>query len=175
MMQSHIKSINKVAYLGVLLAFSLILSYLDSLLMFFSSIPGVKLGLANLSVIVCLYLIDYKYAFILSILKAVLSSLLFGSAFSMIYSLGGAFLSIFFMIIFYKINIIHIITVSIIGGVFHNIGQLLVAIFILKDTSILYYFPILMISGLLTGAILGFVASIVNPYIKKIISIGGNL
>lgn len=175
MMQLRINPLFKTAYIGLFLSLCLILSYIDSLILLFPAIPGIKLGLANLPVIICLYMLDSKSAFLLTVLKALISSLLFGSVFSMLYSLGGALCSIFAMIIFKQFNRIHIISISVIGGVFHNIGQLIVATFVLKDMLIWYYSPVLIISGIITGALLGIVFSLVNPYIKKIIYKGGNI
>ena len=87
-----------IAYLGLLLTLALILSYVESLIPIFVSVPGVKLGLANLVVLICLYAYPSKYAFVISIMRVMLAGLLFGSMFSILYSLAGAFFSLIVML-----------------------------------------------------------------------------
>lgn len=156
-----------IAYLGLLLTLALILSYVESLIPIFVSIPGVKLGLANLVVLICLYAYPAKYAFLLSGMRVVLAGLLFSSMFSILYSLAGAFLSLVVMLLAKKLFKLGILGVSILGGVFHNVGQLLVAIAVVSNYRIGYLFPYLLLSGILTGAIIGFIANMIVPYLKK--------
>lgn len=156
-----------IAYLGLLLTLALILSYVESLIPIFVSVPGVKLGLANLVVLICLYAYPAKYAFLLSGMRVVLAGLLFGSMFSILYSLAGAFLSLVVMLLAKKLFKLEILGVSILGGVFHNVGQLLVAIAVVSNYRIGYLFPYLLLSGILTGAIIGFIANMIVPYLKK--------
>lgn len=156
-----------IAYLGLLLTLALILSYVESLIPIFVSVPGVKLGLANLVVLICLYAYPAKYAFLLSGMRVVLAGLLFGSMFSILYSLAGAFLSLVVMLLAKKLFKLGILGVSILGGVFHNVGQLLVAIAVVSNYRIGYLFPYLLLSGILTGAIIGFIANMIVPYLKK--------
>lgn len=156
-----------IAYLGLLLTLALILSYVESLIPIFVSVPGVKLGLANLVVLICLYAYPVKYAFLLSGMRVILAGLLFGSMFSILYSLAGAFLSLVVMLLAKKVLKLGILGVSILGGVFHNVGQLLVAITVVSNYRIGYLFPYLLLSGVLTGAIIGFIANMIVPYLKK--------
>lgn len=156
-----------IAYLGLLLTLALILSYVESLIPIFVSVPGVKLGLANLVVLICLYAYPAKYAFLLSGMRVVLAGLLFGSMFSILYSLAGAFLSLVVMLLAKKLFKLGILGVSILGGVFHNVGQLLVAIAVVSNYRIGYLFPYLLLSGILTGAIIGLIANMIVPYLKK--------
>lgn len=156
-----------IAYLGLLLTLALILSYVESLIPIFVSVPGVKLGLANLVVLICLYAYPAKYAFLLSGMRVVLAGLLFGSMFSILYSLAGAFLSLVVMLLAKKLFKLGILGVSILGGVFHNVGQLLVAIAVVSNYRIGYLLPYLLLSGILTGAIIGFIANMIVPYLKK--------
>lgn len=160
---------NKTAYLGLLLAFALILSYVEALIPLYVGIPGVKLGLANLAVLLCLYLFGYREAFFLTIVKAIVCGFLFGNLYMIIYSLSGAVLSCVVMSFMIQSDKFHIPVVSAIGGTFHNIGQLIVAYFTVKTYGILYYMPILLISGLVTGILIGVMAFLVMPYIKKVI------
>ena len=156
-----------IAYLGLLLTLALILSYVESLIPIFVSVPGVKLGLANLVVLICLYAYPSKYAFVISIMRVMLAGLLFGSMFSILYSLAGAFFSLIVMLFAKKILKMGVLGVSVLGGVFHNMGQLLVAIMVVSNYRIGYLFPYLLLSGIITGAVIGFIANAVIPYLKK--------
>lgn len=163
---------NKTAFMGLLLAFALILSYIETLIPFQTGIPGVKLGLANLAVVLSLYLFTWKEAILLTTLKAVLSGLMFGNLFMIIYSLAGALISGMIMILLKKTGGFHVPIVSVAGGVMHNMGQLLVAVFVVETYSIFYYIPVLMIAGLITGLVIGSVSALVLPYIQNIVSKG---
>ena len=156
-----------IAYLGLLLTLALILSYVESLIPIFVSVPGVKLGLANLVVLICLYAYPSKYTFVISIMRVMLAGLLFGSMFSILYSLAGAFFSLIVMLFAKKILKMGVLGVSVLGGVFHNMGQLLVAIMVVSNYRIGYLFPYLLLSGIITGAVIGFIANAVIPYLKK--------
>ncbi len=117
----------KSVYLGLLLALALILSYVETLIPFSIAIPGIKIGMSNLTVIWCLYLLSFREAMLLSVSKAILSGLLFGNPVMILYSLSGAVLSCLVMYILKRSNGFHVLAVSAVGGVAHNIGQLLVA------------------------------------------------
>lgn len=156
-----------IAYLGLLLTLALILSYVESLIPVFVAIPGVKLGLANLVVLICLYAYPAKYAFLLSVVRVIVAGLLFGNMFAILYSLAGALLSFSVMFLGKKLFKLGILGVSILGGVFHNVGQLLVAIFVVSNYRIGYLFPYLLLSGILMGAFIGFISNMIVPYLKK--------
>mgnify|MGYP003297516090 FL=1 len=160
---------NKAAYLGLLLAFALILSYIEVLLPLQTGIPGVKLGLANLAVLLCLYLFTVKEAMLLSVVKAVLTGLLFGNLYMIIYSLAGAVLSCLVMAVMIRLGKWHVPVVSAMGGVMHNVGQLIIAYLTIQTYGILYYVPILLIAGLITGLLIGMIVSLALPYVKKVI------
>lgn len=160
---------NKTAYLGLLTAFALILSYIETLIPFQTGIPGIKIGLANLAVVLCLYLFGWREAVLLTTVKAVVSGLLFGNLFMIAYSLAGALISVFSMILMKKSSWFHVPVVSAAGGIMHNMGQLLVAIFIVETYSVVYYMPVLILAGLVTGIVIGMTASLVLPYIQQVI------
>lgn len=162
----------KSAYLGLLMAMALILSYVENLISFQPGIPGMKMGLANLAVLVCLYLFGWRDAVFLTLTKAVVSGFLFGSLFTVVYSLAGAAISALAMGLLKKSNLFHIPVVSAVGGVMHNMGQLLVAVFVVENYSVFYYMPALILAGLLTGIVIGIVAVLVLPYIQKIVMKG---
>ncbi len=161
--------------MGLLLAFSLILSYIEVLIPFQPGIPGIKLGLANLAVLLCLYLIGIREAILLTLVKAVITGFLFGNLSMIMYSLSGAFFSIIIMILMKKSGMFHLPVISAMGGVMHNVGQLLIAYVTVQTYGIVYYIPILLIAGLLTGILLGTVATLLLPYLQKILKRGMQL
>ncbi|MCM1125136.1 MAG: Gx transporter family protein [Lachnospiraceae bacterium] len=171
-MPSLTKGLNKTAYMGLLTAMALILSYVENLISFQPGIPGVKIGLANLAVLICLYLFDWKEALLLTSVKALLSGLLFGNLFMIAYSLAGALISALTMILLKKSHLFHVPAVSAAGGVMHNMGQLLVAFWVVETYSVVYYMPALIFSGLLTGIVIGMAASLVLPYLQNILKKG---
>ena len=151
----------KIARMGLLVALSMILSYVESLIPAFVAVPGVKVGLANIVVIFALYTLGPIEALIVSLLRVILSSFLFGSVLSLLYSLSGALLSLGGMILMKKLKIFSTTVVSVTGGVLHNVGQILVACLVLETDVLLYYLPVLILSGVVTGAVIGIIASLV--------------
>lgn len=148
----------KIAYLGVFLALALILSYVESLIPFYFGIPGVKLGLTNLIVVVMLYCTGTKEAFGVSVARILLAGFLFGNLFSILYSLAGGVLSFIVMCLLKKTGRFHVISVSVTGGISHNIGQLIAAVFVVETYDIFYYMPFLLIAGVATGFVIGMLA-----------------
>ncbi len=157
---------NKVAYMGVFLALALILSYVESLIPFYFGIPGVKLGLANLIVVIMLYAVGAKEAFAISMLRILLSGFLFGNLFSILYSFAGGILSFLVMWLVKRTGKFHVMSVSICGGITHNIGQILIASVIVETYSIFYYIPVLLIAGLITGMLIGVIAGEVSGRLR---------
>ncbi len=158
----------KVAYFGVLTALALIFSYVESLIPIHMGIPGVKLGLANLIIVFALYKMSIKEAYILSVIRIVLAGFMFGNLFAILYSLAGGMLSLTVMCILKKTDKFSVFGVSMAGGVFHNIGQLLMAVIVLESVSIGYYFPVLLISGLATGFVIGVISNEMMKRLKKL-------
>lgn len=149
-----------VAFLGIMTALSLCLSFVESLLPAFVAIPGVKIGLANLVVVFVLYKLDFKKALLISLLRVLLSCVLFSNFLALIYSLSGALVSLVVMALLKKTQLFSTIAVSVSGGVFHNVAQVVVACLILNTSAIKYYIPVLLISGILSGALIGFIAAL---------------
>lgn len=145
----------KTAYLGLFVTLALIASYVESLVPFYFGAPGIKLGLANLITVVLLYRASVKDAALVSVLRILLSGFLFGNVFSILYSYAGALLSLLVMCLLKKIKGFSILGISIAGGVFHNLGQVMAAVFLMENGNILYYFPILMVAGIVTGMLIG--------------------
>ena len=149
---------SRVAYFGVFTALALIFSYVETLIPINFGIPGIKLGLANLIIIIALYKMRVKEAYALSVVRVVLAGFMFGNLFSIIYSLAGGFLSLTVMALLKKTDKFSLFGISMAGGVFHNVGQLIVAILVMENLNIAYYMPVLLISGLITGFMIGLVA-----------------
>lgn len=147
----------KVAFFGVFTAFAIILGYVELLIPVSVGVPGVKLGLANLAVVVILYKMGRREAFLLSVSRILLSGFLFGNMFAILYSLVGGMVSLSVMAIFKKTEKFSVIGVSMAGGVFHNVGQLAVAMAVVETYQVGYYLPVLIVSGVVTGTLIGFV------------------
>lgn len=163
-MPSHTKS-QRIAYIALFTAVSMIFSYVETLIPIDFGIPGVKIGLANIVSVICIYIYGAGYALIITILRVVLSGFLFTNLYSVIYSVAGGFLSILAMKLLKDTDRFSVIGVSILGGVFHNIGQLLVAIITVSQLKILFYGPILIISGVFMGVLTGLISKLI---IKRI-------
>ena len=149
---------SNLAQLGLFSALAIILGYVESLLPVFSGIPGIKLGLANLAILFMLNRYSYKEAAFVSIVRIFVIGFMFGSLFSILYSLTGAFLK--------KHTDFSLLGISVAGGVTHNIGQLIVAMIIVENASLLTYAPALLISGIVTGLLIGIVTLEVNKRIN---------
>ena len=157
----------KIALYGMMVALAFAFSYLESLIPFNFGIPGVKLGLANIVVVVALYTMKSGEAFTIAIFRIILAGLTFGSVYSLLYSLCGGILS-FAIMYFVKKTKLSIIGVSMLGGVCHNIGQLIVAAIVMQTARIVYYIPVLLIAGLVTGFLMGLISKLVVDRLSKI-------
>ena len=131
-------STKKTAFLGICISFSIILSYVESMIGPLFSIPGVKMGLANIVIMVLFYKLGTKEAVAVSLIRIFIVAVLFGSVVSMLYSLVGAFFSITGMYITKKKNILSPVGVSVVGGVLHNIGQIVTACLLMETSQIAY-------------------------------------
>lgn len=149
----------KITVLAMAIALAMILSYVESLIPS-PGIPGVKMGLANIVVVFCLYRLGWKEAAGVSLLRVFLVSLLFGHAASLMYSAVGAVLSLLGMIALKATDRLGCVAVSVIGGVLHNVGQILVA-WALMGPNVVYYLPVLIVSGTVTGVLIGVLAGLI--------------
>lgn len=148
----------KTANIGIAIALALIVSYVEMLIPFNFGIPGIKLGLTNVVIIIMLYLFGWKSAFLVSVSRIFLAGFLFGNMSMILYSLAGGVLSLAVMTIMKNLKGFSVIGVSILGGITHNIGQIVVAILVVENVKMVYYLPVLLISGLITGMLIGVVA-----------------
>lgn len=157
---------------SIYVSLAFIFSYIEAIIPFSLGIPGVKLGFANIIVVFALYTLPKKrQALLISIIRVILVGCTFGNMSMMLYGISGGLLSALIMILFCRFKCFSIIGVSILGGTFHNIGQLIVAIFVLNTKQLGYYLPVLIIAGMITGLIIGILA---KACIKRIRPILGN-
>ena len=157
-----------VATYGMLIALAFILSYIESIIPIPVPIPGIKIGLANLVVITALFTMGPKQAFVLSMIRIVLVGFTFGNLSTMMFSFAGGMLSWLLMVAAKRWKGFSMTGVSILGGIGHNIGQILVAMWVINSSVLLYYLPFLIISGLITGAVIGIVGALITANIKKL-------
>ena len=159
----------KIAILGVLTSVALVLSYLEAIIPpIYSAVPGIKVGLPNIVIILVLYRFGFKQAISVSLMRVFIVALLFGNAMTLAYSLSGAILSLLAMVLFRRIDKFSQVGVSIIGGVMHNLGQVLVAIVLLHSTLIGYYMLILTFTGTLAGVVVGIAGSLLTRRLEKV-------
>ena len=144
----------------------MILSFVESQIPSFFPIPGIKLGLANIAVIFALYRLSIKDAIVVSLIRVVVVSTLFGTSLTLAYSLSGAVLSLLIMVLLKKSDRFSIVGVSVAGGISHNIGQIIMAIILMHNSVISYYLPFLIISGIVTGVVIGLVSAKIVERVK---------
>ena len=145
----------KTAYLGLFAAVAIIFGYVESLIPVFAGIPGVKMGLANLAVLFILDRYSWREAALVSVVRILVIGFMFGNLFSIVYSLAGAALSLTVMNFLKKNSEFSLIGISVAGGVTHNIGQLIVAMIVVSNTSLMVYAPALLVAGVLAGVAIG--------------------
>ena len=157
------EKIRRMTTLSLLFALAMIFSFVESRLPTFIPIPGVKLGLCNVVIIFTLLKLGAPAAIAVSLLRVLLSSILFGNAAAFFYSLAGAILSLAVMILLLRLHLFSAVGISVLGGVMHNIGQLLMAWILLGTAGVMYYLPVLLISGVIAGALIG----LLSAYLAK--------
>lgn len=159
----------KTAELGFFLAVALILSYVESLIPITFGIPGIKLGLPNLIVVLLLFGQRYgaKEALLVNGMRIVLSGFMFSNLYAILYALAGAAFSFIAMLIGKRLRCFSVIGVSVLGGVFHNIGQAVVAMIVVETFAVSYYIPFLIVAGTITGAFLGLIVMEIIPYLDR--------
>lgn len=156
----------RIARYALLVALAMVLSWLESLIIFPGLLPGMKVGLTNLVVIFALYRMSLRDAAAISLVRVLLVSMTFGNAYSFAYSLAGAVLSLAVMAGLKKLDKFSILGVSIAGGVCHNLGQLLIAMAALGTARLGWYLPWLLVSGVAAGTAIGAAGGLVVERIK---------
>lgn len=146
---------SKLTMAALMAALALIFSYIEVLIPFNPGIPGIKLGIANLVIIIALYYLGSQYALTINLVRIFIAGLLFNGLFGALYSLAGALLSLAVMILLKKTGWFSVTGVSMAGGVAHNLGQLLIAAFLVSNIKVFVYFPVLIFSGIICGTTIG--------------------
>lgn len=146
---------------------ALILSYIESLVPLSFAVPGIKMGLANIAIVFVLYRLGEKEAIAVSLIRLFWVAVLFGSFMTFLYSLAGAVLSMAVMIILKKSEKFSAVGVSVAGGITHNAGQIIAAVLLMETAQIAYYLPVLVVSGTVTGVIIGIVSALLINKIPK--------
>jgi len=157
----------KLALSAMFAALALIFAYVEAIIPYNAGVPGVKLGIANLVIIIVLYEMDFRYAMAVNVVRILVSGLMFSGVFGALYSLAGGMLSLVVMWALKKTRLFSMIGVSMAGGVAHNMGQLLVAAFIVSNIKMFAYFPVLLFSGLISGILIGIVAYVIDGKVPK--------
>ncbi len=160
----------KICFYSLLSAASMVVSYLESLLSLAFIAPGIKLGLANAVVLLLVMRRDIKGAFLVNIVRVLLSSLLFGSAISLAFSLAAGIASIIVSAVFVEFKSISAVGVSVLGGVTHNVVQCVVAV-VITGAAVLYYLPVLIVAGVISGVLVGVVSQILFKKVKTNVKI----
>ncbi len=161
------KDTRKLVLLSIFVASSMILSYVESTLPpLWPAVPGIKIGLANIVVLITLYFFSWKEAFLVSLIRVFAISFIFGNFMSFIYSLSGAVASLFIMSLVKRTGIFSLLGVSISGALFHNAGQVAVAVFMLDTIEIGYYMIVLAVSGAVAGVLTGILAETLLKHVK---------
>lgn len=145
----------KIAYLGLFSGAAILLGYVESLIPIFAAVPGMKLGLANLAILLVLYQYGLREAVAVQVVRILVIGFLFGNLFSIGFSMAGGLLSLLVMWILKQIGGFSMIGVSVAGGLAHNIGQICIAAMVVENFQIFYYLPVLMVSGVITGILIG--------------------
>ncbi len=147
---------------AVLTAAAMIFSYIEALFPLPVPVPGIKLGLANLVIIIAVYRLGFRYAFVINFLRISAAGLLFTGLSGAVYSMAGGMLSLAVMYVLYRTGLFSMTGVSMAGGVFHNLGQLAEACQVMSNLRLMSYFAVLLFSGMISGILIGIVATLLN-------------
>ena len=157
----------KVAFMGVFIALAMVLSFVESQVPLFATNTGLRVGLPNIVMMFLLYKVGWKETVFVNVIRTVLMFFIFGNVLNMILSLSGAALSLVGIILLKKTNLFSCITVSIVGGVLHNIGQIIAVCIWYQTPELALELPLLLISGTIAGTVIGLVAGILVKRLEK--------
>jgi heptaprenyl diphosphate synthase len=164
--------IRKISLIAVLISQAIILGFIERFIPVNFIVPGAKLGLANIVTLVSIYMLTFKETSLVLGGRIVLIAFMFGSVSSMLYSFSGGFLALMAMYLAKRSDSISIIGISIIGAVFHNIGQLLMAALVIENVNIFYYLPLLLLFAVPTGLLIGTTTKLLLKYLESIEKLG---
>ena len=163
------RSTEKLTALALFSAMAIIFSYIEAVLPpIWSAIPGIKVGLANIVTVTLLYKFSIKEAFIVAFIRIIVIALLFGNVMTLVYSLAGFVLSVVIMAILKRTGLFSSVGVSIAGGIFHNLGQITVAMIMLQTKEIGYYMIVLAFTGTVAGILIGIAGNYLLKFSKKL-------
>ena len=163
--------LKKYTRLSLLIALSVVLSLIENAIPIFNGyIPGLKLGLANIIILFVLYKYTFKDSLYISIIRVLIVGILRTGLFSIsfFFSLSGAILSIVMMYVCKKGTKLSMIGISIVGSIFHSLGQIIIAIIFIKNINIIYYLPWLLLFSIPTGMITGMISKELIKYFNEI-------
>lgn len=166
------KRLKKLIFLSLLVSIGLVLGIVESMMPVPFIVPGAKLGLSNMVILITLVLFGFKEAMIVGILKSIIFTLVVGSVSSLFYSLSGSLLSCLTMYIIYRnfSKVFSLIGVSIFGAVAHNFAQVTVASVMMNNIRVFSYLPILLLTSLFTGYFVGLTSIFTTKNLKKLLS-----
>ena len=168
-MNNNRKMIKRIAYLGICTSMALILSWVELMLPpIYSAIPGIKIGLPNIVIIFLLYRFGRRDAALVSLVRISIVAILFGTPMTFAYSLAGSVLSLGVMMLLKKLDVLSCVGVSVAGGIFHNVGQIIMAVLLLGTAEIAYYLIVLSVTGTVAGVFVGLAGALLNEKIPKL-------
>lgn len=157
----------KTAYLGLLTGLAIVLGYVESLIPFDFAVPGIRLGLCNVAILIVLNLYGWREACVVTVIRVIVIGFLFGNMFSIAYGMAGSLLSVLVMTLLIRTDRFTLTGVSAAGGTAHNIGQILVAYAVAPSFPLFWYLPVLMTAGVVTGILIGITVSAILPAVRK--------
>ena len=158
----------RVAFLSLSISLAMILSFVESQIPALVAIPGIKVGLPNIVMVFLLYRVGWKETVTVSLIRIFLVSLLFGNVQTLTFSIAGALVSLAGMILLKKTDRFSCIAVSIVGGIAHNVGQILAACLWTSTAQVAWYLPVLFLSGTVSGGLIGLLAGIMVKRMDKL-------
>ena len=169
MQRKNASRIKRITFLALFASLALLLSYVEmSLPPIFTGVPGIKMGLPNIVIILILYRFGIKEAAIVSFVRLLIVSILFGNITMFWYSLAGSVLSLAVMGILKKLDILSTVGVSVAGAIMHNVGQMIVAMLLMQTSEIGYYMIVLSITGTIAGIFIGLCGALLHKRLAKI-------
>ena len=164
-------NIREIVILSLLISIAAVLSYIESAIGLVLPIPYAKIGLTNIAIVFALYTLGWQYAIVVSGARLLLTFLMFPNAFALLYSILGAVISLSGMILVKKVNVFSTVGVSVVGGILHNIGQIIAACLVMQTLGIATYLVPLAVAGTIAGVLIGIVCGILVNRISKYIKL----
>lgn len=166
----HTINVKKLALCGMMTALAIVFGYVEHLIPLPIGIYGIKLGVANISIVIAMYALGGRTALVINTVRILISAMLFGNGISLAYSLCGGLLSTLVMMLMKRSNRLSCIGVSVCGGILHNVAQLAVAVAVVDNLKIAFYLPVLLAAGAITGFLVGSCSLLVlkNAYVRSI-------